>query len=137
MIITSQVFDNIYKAFISNQYESGGLLGSRDGVICSFLFDIGNGSSSEYAPNVSLFNDTLKTWAESNIKFAGIIHSHPNDCRCLSFEDEKTIHNICASIKVNNALFFPILTISNGSCIITPYKYENGSITKDNIKILR
>ena len=133
MIISSEVVSLISNSFVSDEWESGGLLGQRDGIICAFVHDKSGACLGEYTPNVSLFNKILKEWTNEGIEFAGIIHSHPNDCRVLSPQDEKSIVEIYEAVECNLTLYFPIVTICNKEKIITPYKCENGSISTDEL----
>lgn len=136
MKILKNVVSEIKASFEAFKTECGGLLGVKDSVICEFLFDSGTNDITEYSPNISLFNNVLKMWAKEDINFAGIIHSHPNDCRILSYEDEKTIEKIYKAINCDYALYFPIFTLCNKKAIITVYKYENGTIERDEMKII-
>lgn len=136
MKIQEEIVSKIKASFEAYTTECGGLLGMKDNIICKFIFDSGTNNVAEYSPNISLFNKTLKKWATDNIIFAGIIHSHPNDCRILSYEDEMTIKKIYDAVACDYALYFPIVTLCEGKAIITAYKYENGKIEKDEIKIM-
>ena len=136
MKILSEIISLIKISITSDGMESGGLLGMNSGIVCRFLFDKGTGSANEYIPNVSLFNQVLKEWAKERIEFAGIIHSHPNDCRFLSSNDEQAIKKIYQATESSLALYFPLLTFCNGEKIITSYKCENGKISSDEISVI-
>lgn len=136
MKILREVVSEIKASFEAYKTECGGLLGIKDSIVCEFLFDSGTNNIAEYSPNISFFNESLKMWAEKDINFAGIIHSHPNDCRILSYEDESTIEKIYKAIECDYALYFPIFTLCKKKAIITVYKYENGKIERDEIEII-
>lgn len=137
MKIKKETVSKINASFEAYTTECGCLLGMKDGVVCEILFDSGTNNVAEYSPNIALFNEILKKWAKNGINFAGIIHSHPNDCCVLSYEDEKTIKKICKAINSDYALYFPIFTYCDGAPIITVYKYENNTIEEDEIKIIK
>ena len=136
MKIQRKVASEINAYFEAYTTECGCLLGMKDGVVCKVLFDSGTNNVAEYSPNIELFNEALKKWAKKDINFAGIIHSHPNDCRILSYEDEKTIEKICKAVDCDYTLYFPIYTFCKNKPVITVYKYENNVIKKDKIKII-
>lgn len=135
MKISRKVVSEIQSSFKGESKECGGLLGAKDGIICAFLFDKGS-HDGEYYPDVALFNKALSEWAKRGIYFGGIIHSHPNDCRLLSSEDEKSIKKISEAAYSDEALYFPILTLCGEKTVITSYKYENGRACEDTTEIV-
>jgi len=78
--VSCELINRIMDLLGSTDYESGGLLGSSNGdVVDTLYFDIGRRCSyTDYFPNVSLWEEQLQKWSESQIQLVGIIHSHIN-----------------------------------------------------------
>lgn len=136
MIILKKVLLEIKSTVGACKPESGGMLGEKNGIICEFYFDNGNSTDSEYAPNVNVLNRVLEKWRNDGISFAGILHSHPNDQRLMSYNDEESARSISDSVALNKELYFPILTFNDGDIVITSYKINNDIIEADSLLIL-
>lgn len=82
--ITHQIIETIGK----HSFETGGILGEIEGVICRFQFDLGIEQKDRdmYIPNIDFLNRVLEKWYKENVTFAGFIHSH-KDNNILSSAD--------------------------------------------------
>lgn len=89
MRILSQVLKDIEDTFLSAPIESGGIIGSRQGIVCAFYFDKGNYNPESYTPSISKLNAKISERAGQGIMFCGVIHSHHNDCRLFSDTDKE------------------------------------------------
>lgn len=71
------LYDQICEKLSLKVPETGGILGSQDGEIKAFFYDV-KGSHSEkcYIPDVRSLNRQIVKWSEEGIDFAGIVHSH-------------------------------------------------------------
>lgn len=73
---TDKVLNAIRDSIGSCDNESGGIIGTTNGIdVTEYQFDR-ESFRDEYVPDVSRLNGVLKEWAEKGIKFIGIIHSH-------------------------------------------------------------
>ena len=125
--------------------ESGGLLGfdMNKTIVCTYL-DNGLSNAKDkytYYPNISLFNKKLGEWAEIDVSFAGIFHTHYSDKGVLSVADIHYIEKILLSLpKTIEYLYFPILLIPSRAFIPFEAKIgDNGNIQiqEDNLIIVR
>ncbi len=135
MRILSSTLHCIKQKFCAAPIESGGIIGSKDGVICAFCFDDDNYHFDCYIPNVKKLNDKIAEWANNGIRFAGIVHSHHNDCRLVSDADKCYAVEVQKSVG-NLTLYFPIVTICRQDVVLTPYLLHNGKLKKQRIVII-
>lgn len=77
--ITDDVANQIENTIGSLPAETGGFLGTSDGInIDHFYFDhTAETSAVTYTPNVAAVNRKLKEWSEAGVRLVGNIHSHP------------------------------------------------------------
>lgn len=134
MRIFEKTFVSIKKFFSNAEIESGGILGEKNGIVCSFYPDPGNNLEC-YVPNTKNLNSIIGKWAESDIKFVGIIHSHPNECRSLSSSDINYAFTICSVCNLKK-VYFPVITYHNGDVIMTCYKICNQNIVEVEIIVI-
>lgn len=146
MKIEKNTLDKIKKSFSVAPIESGGMIGSRaadssraavdshDEVISAFCFDHG-GDPEEYVPNVEMLNEKIGEWAKNGISFAGIVHSHHNDCRFLSDADIDYARAILKDTKLSSVCF-PIVTYFNDEIIVTPYRIDREKVEKGSFLII-
>ena len=108
--IKREVFNQIKETIGKCVPEAGGVLGCKKNIICSYYFDSKSSNYSKYEPSITDINATLIEWRKNEIYFAGIIHSHPNDCNSLSKSDIDSIIAIFEKTNFSGTLFFPIVT---------------------------
>ncbi|MGN0543539.1 MAG: hypothetical protein ACI4JG_08835 [Acutalibacteraceae bacterium] len=120
--------------------EIGGILGSKDNVICDFEFDIGTNitESAVYEPNIDKLNAKIVEWEKDDIMFCGMFHSHLISQPGLSTDDTRYINTILNSMPKNiESLFFPIVL---PKVKILSYKamrkHDGIDICEDIIKII-
>ena len=92
--------------------ESGGILGSRDGVICEIFVDNSPQSRTAlvYQPDIEHLNRQIHLWQQKGICFAGMFHTHIAEEEALSGADLAYIKRIvCALPKDYGRLWFPIV----------------------------
>lgn len=128
MKIKKSVFEEIIKTEISVK-EIGGLLGADFyGNIVRTVIDKGIDDRSKYVyyPNIMLFNRVIIEWADLNIRFGGIFHTHYAHDAFLSDEDIKYIERLFDEVKNEiEVLYFPILLVPSKQLI--PFKVIKGS----------
>lgn len=123
MKITQKAFKEILATIGATEPETGGILGSKNNIVCRFYFDKNAVClQGKYSPSVDDINQKLSEWQEDDIDFAGIIHSHPNNCNQLSFSDEESVTAIFEGNPTIRHLYCPIITISDKEAIMTVYK---------------
>ena len=124
--VKKEIYDDIVQKIGAAPIESGGILGIKDGVICSFYFDHTSPSrNDEYIPDISVLNEGIKIWFDLGIDFAGIVHSHPNSYDRPSSGDYIYVRRLKKSNPQLEKVFFPIVTKTNEKTNITFYIYEN------------
>lgn len=122
MRIYEETLQKILSSFPEVPPENGGILGQKDGIICAYLHDRKAQSVERaiYVPNVDWMNRCIQEWELFGIEFAGIVHSHPQECTTLSGPDRAYIREIMTAMPYHiSELFFPILVPGKG---IYPYK---------------
>ena len=145
MNITSDILNFIISEVPIQKKEMGGLLGyDKNRTIVSTILDRGLHKDTHdytYYPNIPLFNKTISEWAENDISFAGIFHTHYSDQADLSTADIIYIEKILLSLpKEIDVLFFPLLLIPSKAFI--PFEAiidEKGTIhiREDRLIILK
>ena len=85
MKVTQDVISLIGSTLGATKRESGGIIGSRGGVVCAFEQDR-ECENDEYIPDIELLNKVIRSWHDDGIEFEGIIHSHMSNNK-LSFAD--------------------------------------------------
>lgn len=134
MRILSRTLKEIENAFIRAPIESGGIIGSREGIVCAFYFDEGDYHADCYIPSVIKLNAKIAEWAERGIRFCGVIHSHHNDCRYISETDKEYALAVRKSVG-NILLYFPIVTLCDGEVVVTAYSVARTKLKKEKITV--
>ncbi|MCL2354401.1 MAG: hypothetical protein FWC68_00625 [Oscillospiraceae bacterium] len=141
MKIAKKIYDEIIIKCLNMPIETGGILGGRNNIVSSFVFDIGldNSSIQHYFPNIDKLNACLMYWQSNDIQFYGIVHSHLQKERKLSIGDLQYIRTIMLSMpKHITFLYFPIVLPRYKEII--SYKAvrlkSEVSIINSNIKII-
>lgn len=78
--IENYTYKKILNALSNRKPEQGGIIGcSKESVIDNFYFDESPvcSSVSSYTPNAKVLNEVINVkWANDDIRFVGVIHSH-------------------------------------------------------------
>ncbi len=139
MQITKEIYNLILSEMPVVPPEAGGIIGSVDGIICTAVLDMKNTEtkSAVYVPDIWFLNECISEWAEDNIQFEGIFHSHPYGQNYLSEADIEYIEKIMQELPENiNRLYFPIV-FPNQKIISFIAEKSNGiRILNDNIVII-
>lgn len=111
MIILERTYKEIIGRLSPLEYEAGGILGGKDGVIGRFVLDEGQEHySDKYVPNVLFMNQKIAEWLESGIEFCGLVHNHLTKAPKLSHEDAVYIRQIMRSLPPSlEQLYFPLV----------------------------
>lgn len=139
MNIYKQLYDEILKHFCTVPPEQGGIIGMKDGIICSYVHDdeFLNNERAVYIPNTIFFNKCIKKWENIGIEFCGMVHSHPIGQNKLSNSDCEYIEKIFNMNPKIDKLFFPLVIEGEG---MIPYVIRqdnlNLRIKKDDVKLL-
>lgn len=143
MKIKKNVVDVICAAATEQSCEIGGILGSAEiGMITDFIIDKPDNNRQNkfaYHPNVFFLNRQIKEWANRNIAFAGILHTHFFNSRELSQADVEYIKKImqCGFGLVEH-LYFPVFTLPESVLTVfkASYSENNIEIVKDELQIV-
>lgn len=114
MKITRALYKEIQNKVNPFPPESGGILGSKENIIVTSVYDEGlnNEKMCSYTPNVKLLNDVIAKWKEEEIIFSGIFHTHYFGVKTLSHGDQCYIEKIMRSMPDDvNELYFPIVVM--------------------------
>lgn len=133
MKIAQGIYNRILSKMPAVPPETGGIIGSVDDIICTAVFDMKNTEtkSAVYVPDIYFLNKCISEWAENNIQFEGIFHSHPCGQNCLSDADKEYIFEIMRGLPENiNRLYFPIVFPNQK---IISFRAEKSD---DNVRIL-
>lgn len=138
MTIDQHTYHALSAAFSPVPPEAGGILGSKNGCICAFVYDPGIPDLTRncYTPDVDFLNWVTEQWQEAGIIFCGIVHSHPPGQQTLSEADLDYIRTIMDSMPTQiSELYFPIDIPGDG---IFPYLARHGgAVTSDIITITK
>ena len=121
--------------------EQGGILGIRDGSICEYFHDASHGCAHQavYEPDTELLNRVIENWADDEICFAGIVHSHIAGQETLSADDVEYINVIFNAMPENiTELYFPIIIPENSTLVSfsAQRKNQNIIISTDDVQII-
>ena len=137
MKITQRVFDEIIATVGAEEPETGGALGLKNNIVCSFYFDKAAAhNKAKYSPDTDTINEKIATWQDEDIYFSGLVHSHPNGCDQLSVEDETSIKAIFDAAQFISRLYFPIVTSLDNKVLMTVYKakYKRGRLSIKKVR---
>ena len=98
--ITRQCNAAIVSTIAALPPETGGILGSADGIaVTDFVFDGGAESSSEfYVPDAAFLNREIARWRREDIRFFGMAHSHLRGRKKLSYSDIEYARRVMESM---------------------------------------
>ncbi len=128
--MTRQVFAAICETIGTRRAETGGMLGGdwQTGEVTHYFFDETPRQKSRgmYAPNTDRLNEVRRNqWKPLDVKFSGLIHSHPPSFRRPSRGDEDSAKLILEVLEVPYILM-PIVTtlVDTGSVTLYPFAAE-------------
>ena len=142
MKIQKQILQELNKKIADMPPETGGILGSKNGVLIEkIVIDRPNGIDKycSYAPNVDFLNQALETWQKRNICFMGVFHTHFFGVKTLSEGDKNYITLIMQSMpKSIESLYFPIYLLPDRElvCYCAVRKDEIVEIYKEDLIIV-
>lgn len=144
MKIQSDIVNSINESITGEPPETGGILGSLDGeTITHFVMDeIGQlpERMCSYSPNVDFFNNCIEIWAQENIAFKGIVHTHFAGVQTLSEADKKYIYEIMNAMPEEiNILYFPVFVLPDRKliCYKAQKHDEKTSISIDELEVVQ
>lgn len=125
--MSRQVFAAICETIGTRRAETGGILGGnrQTGEVTHFYFDETprQKSSVMYTPNTARLNEVRRNqWKPLDVKFLGLIHSHPPSFCRPSLGDEESANLILEALEVPYILM-PIVTTAadTGSFSLYPF----------------
>lgn len=141
MKIRQKVIDNIAAVANSINLEIGGILGSsKDGVITDMIEDLPLnkvGCKFDYSPNIDFLNMKIEIWAENDIEFMGIFHTHFSGSKNLSDADIEYIKEIMLSSKgIVEYLYFPLFTLPDNELTVYKAYFNNANIVVDKDELI-
>lgn len=115
----------------SRHAETGGILfGYEDDfVIRKFIPDaFASTTKSSYTMNTDFINKKIRElWENEKLSLLGIVHSHPNGHKSLSFPDRKYFSDLMTYIGLDT-FYTPIInTMADGQLDCLPYAFEKNS----------
>lgn len=131
MKITKEVLERIIKSYPAVPPENGGIIGSKNGIICEYFHDINphNYDFAIYEPNTELLNKTILLWQEQGIDFQGIVHSHLPEENSLSGADKEYIKQIFETLpREITCLYFPIVLPNTKQIFSYKASFKNKTI---------
>ena len=140
--MTEEVLSQIRETIGKRRPESGGILGSSDGkTIDHYYFDVYAATSSgTYTMNTKALNAEIRRWNDNDIRFMGIIHSHPKGVTAPSSQDIANAKHIIDIVDVGGELMIPIVQVSDdlsGDINIYPYVVKRSvSVEKPQLNIV-
>ena len=134
-VMTDQVYTAICETIGRRVPEQGGILGSSDGIhIDHYYFDQNaQVTGSTYTFDTDTLNRVITHWNEQDIRFVGVIHSHPKGCTSPSLGDLEISRTILESMDMGGRIFTPIVQVDSkldGTITIYPYTFEQSVVMK-------
>lgn len=123
MWITRKVMNYIHSNISGLPPETGGILGSSDGIkITHVVMDQQEDETQYmcyYSPNIEFLNFFIEKWQKEDILFKGIFHTHFVGVQSLSSADKKYITNILNVMPIEiKDLYFPIYVLPNRELVV-------------------
>lgn len=139
--IQSEVYNSILYNTPFPSPETGGILGRLNGVVTSYISDIGvdDGRIGKYVPSIPYLNEQIRLWYDQNIMFCGIYHTHFEGDIKLSGGDILYITNILKQFQPYvDDLLFP-LVFPQKEIIFYGARLQNGivKIHDENVLIVK
>ncbi len=132
MKMTKEVYISIMNTIGTLDKESGGILGGSDiDNVTYYHFDRA-GTLDIYIPDIVKLNQVINEWAQSHVRFLGIIHSHFSKST-LSYADVEYARLMLRS-NLMERINMPILVIESNT--IKNYIVRENSIFSDDIVLL-
>lgn len=134
-IMTDQVYTAISQTIGRHVPEQGGILGSSDGIhIDHYYFDRNaRVTGSTYTFDADTLNQVISKWNDRDIRFVGVIHSHPRGYTSPSAGDMEISRTIVQSMDMDGRIFTPIVQVDpklDGTITIYPYTFEQTVVMK-------
>lgn len=143
--MTSRVLRKILAAIGTREPEQGGVLGiSKCGVISHFYYDsTADKTSVTYSPDIMGIRPVLSQWDMEDIRFCGMIHSHPGTTGVPSQGDRIYAERILKAMPrtLKGVMHMPIVTVDLRSETATIRWYlarmtANGSVRITNADLV-
>lgn len=134
-VMTEQVYNAISQTIGRCKPEQGGILGSSDGVhIDHYHFDRNaQVTGCSYTFDTGTLNRVIEGWNRQDIRFVGVIHSHPRGCTTPSQGDMEISRTILESMDMGGSIFTPIVQVGpklDGTITIYPYTFQQSVVMK-------
>lgn len=140
MIILNSIYNRLLLENADVPYETGGILGGRNGVVTTHFSD--NGANiikpCSYTPNVKVLNEVIYDWQHEDICFMGIYHTHFGS-ESLSLGDKSYIDEIVKAMPTEiEKLYFPIIVrpIHKIIVYVAQRNWESWELLMDTTKII-
>ena len=137
MKITQKTYEEILTKLEATRLETGGILGEKDGIVCAFFLDSeGQGKMGEYRPNIAVLNQVIERWAEEDVCFVGLAHTHINGLGILSPSDVEYARLIL-SVNELEYVYFPVIAKDkSGEKIMRSYRITAQEIIEEENEII-
>lgn len=124
VIVTKKCYRKITSFFSDSSKEHIGLIGARKKMwIVSDFSEAESFNEKDFCvPDKMLLNETINNWADNNICFCGIVHSHIGGSMALSQNDVDYIQKTLILFRHLPYMFFPIVSFEKDKQIITFYR---------------
>jgi hypothetical protein len=139
--IQQEVFNKIFAVANSINLEIGGILGSsKNGIITDVVADIPEnvvGCRFDYSPNIAFLNKQIENWAENDIEFLGLFHTHFSGSKNLSEADVEYIKAIMnVSRGLVEYLYFPLFTLPDNELTVYKAYFNDVDIVVDKEELI-
>ena len=117
MTINKNTYYTILNSCLGYDVETGGIIGGTNNIISEFVFDKGTESGTKwlYYPNIEKLNLCIQNWQDNEVEFYGIVHSHFQEKKELSFGDSRYIQEIMSAMPASiKHLYFPVIIPGDG-----------------------
>ena len=137
MKIAKETYNEILTKLQLNTLETGGILGEKDGVVCRFFLDTdGESTLGEYRPNVTLLNQVIERWAQEEVSFIGLVHTHINGLGILSPSDIEYVRLIVSANELESVYFPVVAKDKEGRKIMRVYRITLDGAREEQIEII-
>ena len=142
MIISEEIVKKIEMLSSEFATETGGIIGSRSGdeIDCAVPDKGAACDRISYTPDIRFLNAELERWAQNNIEFRGLFHSHFYGVTDLSEYDREYITVIIKAMPDSvKLLYFPIFVLPQKEMVGYRAERINGTevlIAKEKVIIV-
>ncbi len=138
-----EMLDSVYRLILKKSPtvppETGGIIGSVNGIIRYVYFDLSDGilSKALYIPNTIAINRQIDRWNQKGITFCGMFHSHVKAQETFSQSDIEYIQKIMVAVSNDIPMLYFMIVLPGEKIISYKARIIDNKVCISNEEISR